>query len=134
MVVDICFGEIEMKRDPKQKEERSLELLTAIRNYWQENNTSPSIREIGEAAGINSSSLVDFYLDELEQQKKVTRKLIERKGKKPHRKIFLHPLELAKYPLHPKERTIVKTLNMNEGILSIPNYGPIADRLSLQST
>ncbi len=120
-----------MKKDPKQKEEKSLEILTAIRNYWRENNTSPSIREIGEAAGISSSSHVDYCLNKLERQKMIIRKLIERKDKKPHRKIFLHPLELAKNPLDPKERTNVKAVD-NKGIVSILDFGPIAAGYQLQ--
>lgn len=114
-----------MKKDPKQKEDRSLEILTAIRNYWRENNTSPSIRELGEAAGIKSSGHVDYCLEKLEVQEKIIRKPIERKNKKPQRKIFLHPLELAKNPLHPKEKTIVKNAD-NKGVVSVLDFGAIA--------
>ncbi len=115
-----------MSKDPKQKKERSREIYTAIRNYWRDHNTSPSIREIGEIVGISSSSHVDYCLVKLEVQKKIIRKLIERKGKKSHRKIFLHPLELAQNPLHPKEKIKIRTITVSEGILSIPNYGAIA--------
>jgi len=121
MVADICLGEISMKRDPKQKTDRNLKILTAIRSYWRDKGTNPSVREIGVAVGIKSSSLIYYYLDDLEEKKKIIRK-----GEAPHRKIFLHPSELARNPLHPRTRPVIKPVDVTAGVLSIPNYGPIA--------
>jgi repressor LexA len=56
--------------------ERHHKILNFVREYQYENGYPPSIREIGEKTGISSTSVVNYYLDQLEK-----RGLIERDRK-----------------------------------------------------
>jgi repressor LexA len=47
--------------------------LDFIREYREKNQISPSIREIGAALGVDSTSLVDFYLSNLERAGRIRR-------------------------------------------------------------
>ncbi len=55
-------------------EERKLAILRYIYRYQQEHGTAPSVREIGEAMGLNSSSHSHRYLQQLEQAGLITRR------------------------------------------------------------
>lgn len=104
-----------MKKRPHNKEQHCREVLGAIKEYWAEHNSSPAVREIGQAIGINSSSQIKFYLDELEQQKKIIR------TKQKTRNIFLPETENKRLG-----KTAVKVLDSSQSIVAIPDYGPIA--------
>jgi SOS-response transcriptional repressor LexA len=57
-----------MRRN-NQKVERSESILRYVIDYKREHDgISPTIREIQEATGISSSSLVKFYLDGLQKR------------------------------------------------------------------
>lgn len=42
-------------------------VLQAIKAFWAENGFSPSIRDIGEATGVTSTSVIQYHLLRLEQ-------------------------------------------------------------------
>lgn len=48
--------------------ERHQKILDFISQYQRENKHPPSIREIGEACSISSTSVVNYYLDQLEKE------------------------------------------------------------------
>lgn len=57
-----------MVRKSKGLGERHQKILEFLRQYQSENQYPPSIREIGERTGISSTSVVNYYLDQLEKQ------------------------------------------------------------------
>lgn len=56
-----------MVRKSKGLSERHHKILDFLKAYQIENNYPPSIREIGENTGISSTSVVNYYLDQLEK-------------------------------------------------------------------
>jgi len=65
-----------MVRKSKGLGERHQRILDFLQEYQRENRYPPSIREIGVKTGISSTSVVNYYLDQLEK-----RGLIERDRK-----------------------------------------------------
>ena len=65
-----------MVRKSKGLGERHQKILDFLQEYQRENRYPPSIREIGIRTGISSTSVVNYYLDQLEK-----RGLIERDRK-----------------------------------------------------
>ncbi len=57
-----------MVRKSKGLGERHQRILDFLEEYQKENKYPPSIREIGEKTGISSTSVVNYYLDQLEKQ------------------------------------------------------------------
>jgi len=62
-----------MVRKSKGLGERHQKILDFLKKYWQENNYPPTIREIGENTDISSTSVVNYYLDQLEKMGKIER-------------------------------------------------------------
>jgi repressor LexA len=56
-----------MVRKSKGLSERHVSVLEFLVKYQSENGRTPSIREIGDAAKISSTSVVNYYLDQLEK-------------------------------------------------------------------
>lgn len=56
----------------EQKDERKKRILEFTSDFINDNGYSPSIREIGKGADISSTSLTDFYLNELEEDGLIT--------------------------------------------------------------
>ena len=56
-----------MVRKSKGLGERHHRILAFLQQYQRENKYPPSIREIGEKTGITSTSVVNYYLDQLEK-------------------------------------------------------------------
>lgn len=56
-----------MVRKSKGLGTRHQKILDFLQDYQQENRYPPSIREIGEKTGISSTSVVNYYLDQLEK-------------------------------------------------------------------
>ncbi|NUQ38973.1 MAG: repressor LexA [Caldilineales bacterium] len=52
---------------------RQEEILRFIESYLDENNYPPTIREIGQAVGISSTSVVNYNLEKLEELKLIER-------------------------------------------------------------
>ena len=57
-----------MVRKSKGLGERHQKILDFLLTYQRENRYPPSIREIGEKTGISSTSVVNYYLDQLEKK------------------------------------------------------------------
>lgn len=57
-----------MVRKSKGLGERHQKILNFLSDYQRENRYPPSIREIGEKTGISSTSVVNYYLDQLEKK------------------------------------------------------------------
>jgi repressor LexA len=53
--------------------ERHRKIMDFLTNFQDENGYSPSIREIGESIGVKSTSLVDYYLKQLEEMQFIDR-------------------------------------------------------------
>ena len=48
-------------------------ILTFIDSYIKEHGYSPTMREIGEAVGISSTSHVSYWIDRLVEEGKITK-------------------------------------------------------------
>jgi len=53
--------------------ERHKKILEFLNSFQGKNGYSPSIRQIGENIGVNSTSLVDYYLNQLEEMNLIER-------------------------------------------------------------
>jgi repressor LexA len=53
--------------------ERHRKIMEFLTNFQEGNGYSPSIREIGESIGVKSTSLVDYYLKQLEEMQYIDR-------------------------------------------------------------
>ena len=62
-----------MVRKSKGLGERHQKILDFLQDYQRENKYPPSIREIGEKTGISSTSVVNYYLDQLEKKGMIER-------------------------------------------------------------
>ena len=62
-----------MVRNSKGLGERHQRILDFLSEYQRTNKYPPSIREIGEKTGITSTSVVNYYLDQLEKMGKIER-------------------------------------------------------------
>jgi repressor LexA len=62
-----------MVRKSKGLGERHQRILDFLSEYQHTNKYPPSIREIGEKTGITSTSVVNYYLDQLEKMGKIER-------------------------------------------------------------
>ncbi len=56
-----------MVRKSKGLQEKHIKVLEFMANYQNENGRPPSIREIGEEVRISSTSVVNYYLDQLQK-------------------------------------------------------------------
>ena len=62
-----------MVRKPKGITEKHQRILDFIQEYQREHKHPPSIREIGEHCDISSTSVVNYYLDQLEKGGRIER-------------------------------------------------------------
>ena len=62
-----------MVRKSKGLSERHQTILEFLKSYQTANRYPPSIREIGENTGISSTSVVNYYLDQLEKMGMIER-------------------------------------------------------------
>jgi len=62
-----------MVRKSKGLGERHQKILDFLSDYQRENHYPPSIREIGNKTGISSTSVVNYYLDQLEKRGMIQR-------------------------------------------------------------
>ncbi|TAK14521.1 MAG: repressor LexA [Anaerolineae bacterium] len=62
-----------MARKKKGLSDRHLKILEVMQKYQDENGYPPSIREIGRQAKISSTSVVNYYLDQLEEAEYIQR-------------------------------------------------------------
>ena len=57
-----------MARKKEGLSERHIKILEVLENYQENVGYPPSIREIGREANISSTSVVNYYLDQLEKK------------------------------------------------------------------
>jgi len=62
-----------MARRSEGLSERHRKIMNFLEKFQDENGYSPSIREIGDSIGVKSTSLVDYYLNQLEQKGYISR-------------------------------------------------------------
>jgi repressor LexA len=62
-----------MKKDFNKLSERQRNILRFIRSYVEQHGYPPTIRQIGEATGINSTSVVNYNLNKLVQAEYLAR-------------------------------------------------------------
>ncbi len=62
-----------MARKSKGLGERHKKILKFLKEYQDSEGYPPTIREIGEETGISSTSVVNYYLDQLEKMGKIER-------------------------------------------------------------
>ena len=62
-----------MARKSKGLKERHKKILAFLKEYQDSEGYPPTIREIGEETGISSTSVVNYYLDQLEKMGKIER-------------------------------------------------------------
>lgn len=62
-----------MARRSEGLSKRHKKILKFLAEFQEENGYSPSIREIGESIGVRSTSLVDYYLKQLEGKDYISR-------------------------------------------------------------
>src|SRR5574340_1363333 len=65
--------EIKMARRSEGLSERHKKILAFLTQFQENNGYSPSIREIGESINVRSTSLVDYYLKQLEDMGHISR-------------------------------------------------------------
>ena len=63
-----------MARKAKGLGERHKKILAFLKSYQNRAGYTPTIREIGEATSISSTSVVNYYLDQLEKMGKIERR------------------------------------------------------------
>ena len=86
-----------MVRKSKGLSERHKKILDFLKAFQLDNNYPPSIREIGENTGISSTSVVNYYLDQLEKLGYIER---DRKISRGVRLATLNPLgEMTRIPV-----------------------------------
>lgn len=56
-----------MARNRQQPNSKEIGVLCFVHRYWQQHQISPTIREIGDASGTRSSSVVNYRLTRLEE-------------------------------------------------------------------
>ena len=86
-----------MARKSKGLGERHKKILDFLKEYQDREGYPPTIREIGEDTGISSTSVVNYYLDQLEKMGKIER---QRKISRGVRLANSNPLgEMFKIPV-----------------------------------
>ena len=98
--------------------DRHEKILAYLKKFQDEAGYSPSIRQIGESIGVNSTSLVDYYLKQLEKNGYIERD--------PHVsrsiRLLMEPEEDLKQVVKEKINKAAETLH---DMLSIPIAGRI---------
>lgn len=96
--------------------ERHRKIMEFLTIFQEENGYSPSIREIGENIGVNSTSLVDYYLRQL-----VDKGYIERDSHISRSIRILKPLET----MGAKAQQVLRQVKEAVDVLSVPILGRI---------
>ena len=89
--------------------DRQQRILAFIRRYLEENNYPPTIREIGKDVGINSTSVVKYNLDRLQD-----------KGFLERSKEVSRGIRLKGFP------TLAPTATLAPGLVNVPKLGIIS--------
>lgn len=100
-----------------ERHRKIMEFLTA----FQENHGySPSIREIGDNIGVKSTSLIDYYLKQLEEME-----YIERDGRKSRSIRILKPVTSPRAAVQKVVNTVRNTAAAMTEVIKLPLLGRI---------
>lgn len=109
-----------MSRRSEGLSKRHQKILAFLNKFQEENGYSPSIREIGESINVQSTSLVDYYLKQLEEMGHITRE------QHISRSIcLLKPLEAAQSAVNSISKGMHQAAAAIDDLLSIPIMGRI---------
>ena len=101
--------------------ERHRKILVFLDDFQEKHGYSPSIREIGKCIGVESTSLVDYYLEQLKDEGYIER------DKRVSRSIrVLKPMVTTEQPLGTRMAQTVRTVvNQVSELFTIPVLGRI---------
>jgi len=106
-----------MARRSEGLSDRHKKILTFLTKFQEDNGYSPSIREIGDSIAVKSTSLVDYYLNQLEEMK-----FISREGRVSRSIRVLKPYLPATAKVSNALRQVGRSL---EDLIAIPRLGVI---------
>jgi len=106
-----------MARRSEGLSERHKKILAFLTQFQENNGYSPSIREIGDSIKVKSTSLVDYYLNQLEEMK-----YISREGRVSRSIRVLKPYLSATAKVTDALRQVGRSV---EDLLTIPRLGVI---------
>ncbi|HEY4692104.1 MAG TPA: transcriptional repressor LexA [Bellilinea sp.] len=106
-----------MARRSEGLSERHKKILSFLMQFSENNGYSPSIREIGDSIKVKSTSLVDYYLNQLEEMK-----YISREGRVSRSIRVLKPYLSPTAKVSGALRQVGKTI---EELIAIPRLGVI---------
>jgi len=110
-----------MARKKEGLSERHRKIMEYLTEFIEEYGYSPSIREIGDAIDVKSTSLVDYYLNQLE-----LRGYISREGRISRSIRVLEPVHSPSKLIASKINAAVQAVNVAvENLVSIPMRGRI---------
>lgn len=110
-----------MARKKEGLSERHRKIMEYLTEFIEEYGFSPSIRDIGDAIDVKSTSLVDYYLNQLEQ-----RNFITREGRISRSIRVLQPMYSGKQTLSGKINNAAQSVNNAlDNLLTIPMRGRI---------
>jgi repressor LexA len=108
-----------MVRRSQGLSERHLKILEFLKAFQEKHGYSPSIRQIGDSIGVKSTSLIDYYLHQLENLG-----YINREGRVSRSIRITEPVYSAK-PAATLTKTVREVSETLRDVLSIPIYGVI---------
>lgn len=110
-----------MARKREGLSDRHRKIMEYLTEFIDEFGYSPSIREIGDAINVKSTSLVDYYLNQLED-----REYISREGRISRSIRVMKPMRSAGKAISTKVRDTARAVgNAVDSLVSIPIRGRI---------
>jgi repressor LexA len=110
-----------MARKREGLSERHRKIMEYLTDFIEEYGYSPSIREIGDAIDVKSTSLVDYYLNQLEEKE-----YISREGRISRSIRVVKPVYNTAKAIGAKVSSAVQAVNnMAESLVAIPLRGRI---------
>jgi repressor LexA len=110
-----------MARKREGLSDRHRRIMEYLTEFIDEFGYSPSIREIGDAIDVKSTSLVDYYLNQLEEKE-----YISREGRISRSIRVLKPMRSAGKTISTKVRDTARAVNtLVDSLVSIPLRGRI---------
>jgi repressor LexA len=118
------MGRKPLGRKSEELGDRQRKIMEFLTNFQNQHGYSPSIREIGKCIDVESTSLVDYYLEQL------TRKGYIERDKRVSRSIrILSPLYPSEETAAPLSQAISEVVQRTSELLTIPIWGRIGASL-----
>jgi repressor LexA len=110
-----------MARKREGLSERHRKIMEYLAVFIDDAGYSPSIREIGDAINVKSTSLVDYYLNQLEEKE-----YISREGRISRSIRILKPIESSNKKIQEKLKATARNVNAAiDNLVTIPLSGRI---------